>query len=93
MPRVLELFQGTGSIGAAFERIGWEVISVDIVAAFNPTHIADIADFDYKKYAPEFFRFSAGKSAMYTIQYRKNHRWPTRHSRSLCTCQAYFRDV
>ena len=60
MPRVLELFQGTGSIGAAFERIGWEVISVDIVAKFNPTHVADVANFDYKQHAPDYFDFLWG---------------------------------
>ena len=60
MPRVLKLFKGTGSIGAAFERIGWEVISVNLVAKFNPTHVANIANFDYKQYAPEYFDFLWG---------------------------------
>ncbi len=46
MPRVLELFEGTGSIGNAFERIGWDVVSVDLVAKFCPTHVADVATFD-----------------------------------------------
>ncbi len=60
MPRVLELFKPTGSIGAAFERIGWEVISVDLVAKFNPTHVANIANFEYKQYAPDYFDFLWG---------------------------------
>ena len=60
MPRVLELFKGTGSIGAAFERIGWAVISVDLVAKFNPTHVANVANFDYKQYAPDYFDFLWG---------------------------------
>ena len=60
MPRVLELFKGTGSIGGAFERIGWEVISVDIVAKFRPTHVANVANFDYKQHAPDYVDFVWG---------------------------------
>ena len=44
MPRLLELFKGTGSVGRAFERHGWEVVSVDIEAKFKPTVIADVLD-------------------------------------------------
>ena len=46
--RVLVLFCGTGSVDRAFERMGWEVISVDILAKFKPTHVANILDWDYK---------------------------------------------
>ena len=60
MPKVLELFKGTGSVGDAFERIGWEVTSVDMVAKFKPTHVCNILDFDYKQYAPDHFDFVWG---------------------------------
>ncbi len=46
MPRLLELFCGTKSVGRAFEDLGWEVVSVDILASFNPTIVADIKTWD-----------------------------------------------
>ena len=48
--RLLELYSGTGSIGPAFERIGWDVVSLDIEAKFEPTHVVNIHDWDYKQY-------------------------------------------
>jgi len=53
--RLLELFSGTGSMGAAFRRLGWEVTSVDCDADANPTILCDIMDFDYKAYPPRYF--------------------------------------
>ena len=60
MPKLLELFKGTGSVGNAFERIGWEVTSVDMVAKFKPTHVSNMLEFDYKQYAPDRFDFVRG---------------------------------
>ena len=48
MPRLLELFSGTGSIGKFFRARGWEVVSVDCDAKMQPTIVADIGTFDYK---------------------------------------------
>ena len=42
MPRLLELFCGTKSVGRAFEAAGWEVVSLDIVLKFEPTILCDI---------------------------------------------------
>ena len=50
---LLELFSGTGSVGRAFARRGWEVVSLDR----DPTPIcADILQWDYRAYAPDHFR-------------------------------------
>ena len=40
--RLLELFSGTGSVGAAFKARGWDVVSVDLDPAGGPTIVADI---------------------------------------------------
>lgn len=48
----LELVSGTGSIGRAIEKLGWNVTSVDINPRFNPTHVADILKWEYSVYRP-----------------------------------------
>ena len=47
MPRLLELFCGTKSIGRAFEAAGWEVVSLDI--------LCDIRSWDYTLFPPGHF--------------------------------------
>jgi hypothetical protein len=54
MPRLLELFSGTGSVGRAFQRAGWEVVSVDVCPTFQPTHCVNILDWECP-YAPGHF--------------------------------------
>ena len=53
----LELFSGTGSIGRAFERLGWTVVSVDICPKFNPTLIVDVLQWDYTCFPRDYFSF------------------------------------
>ena len=53
--RVLELFKGSGSVTKVFEPSGHEVVSLDILAKFEPTHVCDILEFDYKQYPPKHF--------------------------------------
>lgn len=55
--RVLELFKGTGSIGKSLKSINEniEVISLDIEKKYNPTHLCNILDFDYKQYPNNYF--------------------------------------
>ena len=55
MPRLLELFCGTKSIGRAFEAAGWEVVSLDIVSKFEPTILCDIRSWDYTTFPPGHF--------------------------------------
>jgi hypothetical protein len=53
MPRLLELFAGTGSVGRAYRQLGWDVMSLDI----NPGHSiqADILDWAYADFEPGYF--------------------------------------
>lgn len=46
MPRLLELFCGTKSIGREFEKLGFEVVSIDIDPQFEPTICSDILAVD-----------------------------------------------
>ena len=55
--RILELFAGTKSIGKAFERMGHEVVSVDIEPQFNPSLCVDILTWDYTEFEPHSFFF------------------------------------
>ena len=52
---VLELFSGTGSVGKVCKELGWNPISVDFEKKFNPTHLANILDWNYKQYPKDFF--------------------------------------
>ena len=54
MPRLLELFCGTKSVGRAFEAAGWEVVSLDIVLKFEPTILCDIRSWDYTTFPGHF---------------------------------------
>tara|TARA_R110001632_G_scaffold182059_1_gene302113 strand:+ start:91 stop:753 length:663 start_codon:yes stop_codon:yes gene_type:complete len=52
---VLELFSGTGSVGTCCKELGWDVVSVDMEKKFNPTHLCNIMDFNYKQYSKNHF--------------------------------------
>ena len=58
--RALVLFCGTGSVDRALERAGFAVVSLDMEAKFQPTHVADIMTWDYKQYPPDHFQFCWG---------------------------------
>jgi len=51
--KILELFKGTGSIGKIAKKMGWEVMSVDIEDKYEPDILADILEWNYKKFFNE----------------------------------------
>ena len=53
--RLLELFSGTGSVGAAFASQGWEVISLDQDPKTDALIHEDILTWDYTVYPPGHF--------------------------------------
>ena len=56
--RLLELFSGTHSVGKVAEKLGYEIVSLDIddyKGRFVPTHKEDIMTWDYKQYDPDYF--------------------------------------
>ena len=55
MPRLLELFSGTGSLSKVCRGVGWETISLDNEKKFNPDLLMSIADFDETMYPQNHF--------------------------------------
>ena len=53
--RVLELFSGTGSVGRAFERAGWEVVSLDVDRKCSASIHADVLTWDCATFPPDHF--------------------------------------
>ena len=70
MPRLLELFCGTKSVGRAFEAAGWEVVSLDIVSKFEPTILCDIRSWDYTTFPPGHFDMVWASPVLHGIQLR-----------------------
>jgi site-specific DNA-cytosine methylase len=55
MPRLLELFSGTKSVSNAVGSRFTEIVSIDILAKFNPSIVTDILKWDYKTYPTNYF--------------------------------------
>ena len=69
MPRLLELFSGTGSIGRAFEELGWEVFSLDLDPKSNATITMDFMEFDWTVFPKDYFQciWASPPCTMYSI--------------------------
>ena len=55
--RCLSLFKGTGSLDRAFERLGWDVVSLDIDRKCEATHVADLLSWNCRIYPSSYFSF------------------------------------
>ena len=56
MPRLLELFLGTGLVDRTFGELGWEVISLDLDPSAEPTICADVCSWEsMSMFAPGYF--------------------------------------
>ena len=91
MPRLLELFSGTGSIGRAFEAEGWEVVSVDLDPKFRPTVCCDVMQLDERSLGSfdmvwQCARSTRAPSAGGRGIWRRATGWCFARSRSSATC-------
>ncbi len=53
--RILELFSGSGSVGSAFVRHGWHVVSLDVDVNTDAVIKADILSWDHSAFPPGYF--------------------------------------
>jgi site-specific DNA-cytosine methylase len=53
--RIVELFSGTGSIGDAFGKEDWEVVSLDVSKTGGATICCDIMVWDFKTFPRGYF--------------------------------------
>ena len=67
MPRILSLFNGTGSITRPFAAAGWEVQSVDIDPTHAPTICTDILQWDYSNEPTPDVIFAGPDCTQYSI--------------------------
>jgi len=55
MPRLLELFCGTKSVGNVFQQFDYEIVSLDFNPKFNATHTINILEWDHTQYPADHF--------------------------------------
>lgn len=55
MPRLLELFSGTGSVGRVFAERGWDVYSVDLDPKSGASYVGDVMAWDPTQFRPSDF--------------------------------------
>ena len=52
MPRLLSLFDGTGSMSRAFEQAGWTVQTLDLIGTHGATIVGDVRDWNFTNEPP-----------------------------------------
>ena len=57
MPKLLELFSGTGSVGQVAKALGWKVTSLDINKKSEADIKADIQEWDYENHTEQQYDF------------------------------------
>ena len=65
MPRLLELFSGTGSLSKVCQGLGWETLSLDNERNSNPDLLMPIADFDETMYPKKSFYVGSRLASVY----------------------------
>ncbi len=79
MPRLLSLFDGTGSICKPFREAGWDIQSLDVDGRFGATIVEDILQSDYSKEPTPDVIFSGVPCEEYsqaTTRGVRNYFWP-----------------
>ena len=72
---LLELFKGTGSISKVAEKMGFNIVSLDIEEKYKPDILTDILKWDYKKFyydtgfIPDFIWASPPCNTYSTLNY------------------------
>jgi hypothetical protein len=51
--KIFELFKGTGSVGKIANKLGLDVVSLDLEAKYEPDILTDILEWDYTKWAKD----------------------------------------
>ena len=81
MPRALELFSGTNSVGELLRQNGWEVASLDNRPKYNPNITTNITTWDYTQYPKGHFEYIHASPPC------------TEYSRALSTRRRRFEDA
>ena len=55
MPKLLELYSGTGSVGKVAREMGFQVVSMDISDKYSPDFCRDILEFDFSLWPRGWF--------------------------------------
>lgn len=78
--KLLELFKGTGSVGKVAQKLGFDIVSLDLEPYYTPDIETDILEWDYKrffkesKYVPDMIWASPPCNTFSPLVYRLKER-------------------